>query len=121
MQTNPERLAEAVKARRDELDLTQLDVWQGGGPSNTTLTKIENAEAATLSRTTARKLDFALKWEPGSAKRIFDQAGEPLAILREGMSGKNSAWLRTQIKAADLDPRTRDRLIETLDQERGAS
>jgi transcriptional regulator with XRE-family HTH domain len=76
MSSNAQRFGEIVKGRRERLDLTQLDVWQHGGPSNTTLTKIENGDAETLPRSTARKLDAALLWEPGSARDAWD-GGEP--------------------------------------------
>lgn len=81
MSTNsPERLAHYVRARRAELDLNQLDVWQAGGPSNTTQTEIENGRVRTLTRTTARKLDAGLRWEPGSARRVWDDGGEPIPV-----------------------------------------
>lgn len=82
MSTNAQRLGEAVRQRRKELDLTQLEVWQSGGPSNTTLTTIENGEATSLVRTTARKLDVGLQWEPGSARRVWDGTGEARPALR---------------------------------------
>lgn len=75
-----ERLAHAVTARRLELELTQLDVWQAGGPSNTTLTAIENAKREVLARTTARKLDRGLRWEDGSARRVWNGDGEPRTL-----------------------------------------
>lgn len=79
MSSNAARLAAAVRARREELELSQLDVWQGGGPSNTTLTEIENGRTASLTRTTARKLDAALQWEPGSAKAVWS-GGQPAPV-----------------------------------------
>ncbi|MDV8066422.1 helix-turn-helix transcriptional regulator [Rhodococcus sp. IEGM 1366] len=69
-------LGEAVKARRAQLDLTQEDVNQGGGPSDTTLTRIENGEGTVPAPSTLRKLDHALQWEQGSARRVLD-GGEP--------------------------------------------
>ena len=76
MSTNADRLAERVRARRAQLDMSQLDVWQAGGPSNTTLTEIENGRLENLTRTTARRLDQGLEWEPGSARRVWE-GGEP--------------------------------------------
>lgn len=70
--TPAERLRDAVLARRRDLDATQLEIWQAGGPSNTTLGKIENAEIENLTRTTARKLDKGLEWEQGSARRVWE-------------------------------------------------
>ncbi len=72
MSTNPERLASAVKARRLELGLNQMEVWNAGGPSNTTLTTIENGRLDTLTLATAKKLDRGLRWEQGSAMRVWE-------------------------------------------------
>lgn len=71
-----DRFGDAVRTRREELGLTQMDVWQRGGPSNTTLTKIENAEGGFPSAGTLRKLDLALRWRDGSARRVLE-GGEP--------------------------------------------
>lgn len=92
MSSNTQRLGEAVLARRHELELTQLEVWNSGGPSNTTLTTIENGQQTSLSRATARKLDKGLQWVEGSAKRVWEGgdpvpleavAGVPPEVLRE--------------------------------------
>lgn len=115
MSTNAERLAEAVRKRREELDLTQLDVHAAGGPSNTTQTDVENARIETLSRVTARKLDAGLQWEPGSAKRVWNGEGEPRPILSAGMDAKTSAYLREQIGQSVLDEATKRELLEVLD------
>lgn len=69
-------LGERVRTRRSELGLSQLDAHAAGGPSNTTLTAIENGQAATISSGTLRKLDTALQWAPGSARRVLE-GGEP--------------------------------------------
>lgn len=61
------RLGDAVRARRDEMGLSQMDVWKAGGPSNSTLTDIENARATKVEYRTLRKLDEALGWERGTA------------------------------------------------------
>lgn len=118
MSTNAKRLARAVLARRTELDLSQLDVWQAGGPSNTTLTEIENGRTETLTRTTARRLDVGLQWEVGSAKRVWE-GGEPTPVV-PGTSSKDSAWLRRQIEDADIDDGQREALLRVLGEVRGA-
>lgn len=107
------RLATAVNARRHELDLNQMDVWQAGGPSNTTLTEIENGRLHSLTRTTANKLDHALRWEKGSAKAVWE-GGEPTPILRPGMSSRDSQLLREQIEALSVDEETKAAIWETL-------
>jgi hypothetical protein len=65
------RLAAAVKERRDQLGLTQIQVWEAGGPSNSTLTAIEGASQSVISTATLRKLDTGLGWAPGTAVRIL--------------------------------------------------
>jgi len=64
-------LAEHVLARRRAKDLTQMDVWKLGGPSNSTLTAIEAARGPAPSRSTLRKLDRGMNWSPGSARRVL--------------------------------------------------
>lgn len=123
MSTNPaQRLADAVLARRRELDMTQLEVWNAGGPSNSTLTKIENGDLTTLTRKTARSLDTGLRWEPGSARDLYEKGLPPLPVsagTRPDRAG--AARLRAIIAAAnDVDDDTRRALLEALD-ERGAS
>lgn len=71
-----ERLGQFVRERREALDLNQLEVHAAGGPSNSWQTLIENGRLDTLSRLTARKLDRGLRWEPGSARRVWE-GGEP--------------------------------------------
>ena len=75
MPAGPERLARYVRARREELGLSQGDVSARGGPSDTTLSKIE-AGTGGLSRASVSKLDTALAWARGSARRVLD-GGEP--------------------------------------------
>lgn len=113
MSTNAERLAQRVRARRDELDLSQLDVWQAGGPSNTTLTEIENGRTERLTRTTARKLDAGLQWEPGSAKRIWE-GGEPRP-LGPSPVGDDLDDLRRRVEdAAFLSPEDKAEILAKL-------
>lgn len=79
MSSNAQRLADAVLARRDELAKSQLEVWQAGGPSNTTLTTIENGLTENLTNATAKKLDRGLEWTPGSARAVW-LGGEPTRL-----------------------------------------
>lgn len=114
MSTNAEHLARRVLARRHELDMSQLDVWQAGGPSNTTLTKIENGEMEALARTTARKLDTGLRWEPGSARRVFE-GGEPTPLREERPAGELERLRRDIETSRAIDEATRARLLADLD------
>lgn len=113
MSTNADRLAAAVKARRAELDLTQLDVWQNGGPSNTTLTAVENGQMETLSRVTARKLDKGLRWAAGSARGAWEGTADPAPAV-DGLSGSDARWLAELIEKADLAEDTRRRMLAEL-------
>lgn len=113
MSSNAQRLADAVKARRLELDRTQLEVHAAGGPSNSTQTLIENAQAETLSRTTARRLDTGLKWAEGSARAVWDGTGDAVPAA-QGLSGDDTRWLAEQIEKADLATETRERLLAEL-------
>lgn len=109
-----QRLGEVVLARRQELDLSQLDIWQAGGPSNTTLTEVENGRLETLTRTTAKKLDAGLKWEAGSARRVWE-GGEPTPLLAN-VTPKHSPHIRKLIEEAqDIDEPKRAELLRVLD------
>lgn len=79
MTSNYARLGRYVQERRTELGYSQVDLWQAGGPSNSTLTNIESGSAKTISPATRRKLDRGLKWAPGSADRILE-GGEPTLL-----------------------------------------
>lgn len=72
-------LAKHVKARRAEMDWTQLDVGSQGGPSNTTLTQVEAAKPPAPTRATRDKLDKGLRWKPGSAKAVL-AGGDPVPL-----------------------------------------
>lgn len=114
MSSNAEWLAAAVRTRREELDLSQLDVWQRGGPSNTTLTEIENGRTSNLTRTTARKLDAALQWAPGSAKAVW-AGGEPTPLAREGM---NYDELEAAVRNGTADEAQRAAILALIEQAR---
>ncbi len=114
MSTNAQRLGRYVLARRLELDLNQLDVHAAGGPSNSTLTEIENGRLDALTRATARKLDKGLRWEAGSARAVWD-GGEPVAVGTHGYKPKQLQQLRDLIGAADVDAALRNRLLEVID------
>jgi len=83
MTSDLQNLADHVKARRADKDWTQLDVYNQGGPSNSTLTAVEDARTPEPSRSTLRKLDAGLQWEPGSAKAAL--AGEAPAALGDAL------------------------------------
>lgn len=72
------RLADAVKARREEHGWTQQDVVQQGHLSLNRLQAIEAGRTAQYRRTTLEDLDRGLKWVQGSAARILYENGEPI-------------------------------------------
>lgn len=63
-------LAAAVKKRREELGRNQLAVWEHDGPSNSTMTSIENGAKLFITWHTLEALDRGLDWRPGNAVRI---------------------------------------------------
>lgn len=67
-------LAEAVKTRRRGLGLTRDALRRAGGPSDSTLARIENPDPGTAfpRPSTLARLDAALSWEPGSAASCLD-------------------------------------------------
>lgn len=77
---DPVAFGQAVLDRREQLGLSQIDVWQKRGPSNTTLTVIENGRMADLAPATARKLDSGLDWEPGSALGLWRDGTPPIPV-----------------------------------------
>lgn len=77
------RLGRIVKDRRDELGLSQMEVWKGrGGPSTTKLGNLEDGDPPFPSATTKKKLETALEWSPGSVDRILS-GGEPVIVEPE--------------------------------------
>jgi hypothetical protein len=107
------RLGAAVLARRQELEMSQIEIHLNGGPSNTKLTEIENGRLDPLTNQMARKLDLGLDWERGSARRVWN-GGDPVPLL-QGMPRKSSAVLRRQILEADLEPDKREALLRVLE------
>lgn len=111
MSSNAERFGMVVMTRRLELDLNQLEAGAAGGPSNTTLTAIENGRITDLSRTTARKLDKALQWEPGSAKRTW-LGGDPAPL--EAVGDSRLAQTIAEIEASGISEASKRYAIDLL-------
>lgn len=114
MSTNADRLAEKVRARRAQLDLSQLDVWQAGGPSNTTLTEIENGRLENLTRTTAKRLDIGLKWEAGSARQVWE-GGEPTPLRT---MPDDLEELRQRVVASSLTDERKAEMLAVIEAQR---
>jgi transcriptional regulator with XRE-family HTH domain len=66
-----ERLGREVARRREQLNLTQVDVAQRGGPSVATLTALENNRSGRLSKRSRQALEKAIEWEPGSVDAVL--------------------------------------------------
>lgn len=66
--------------------MSQIDVWKAGGPSNSVMTGLEGGAARSVSAKTLAKLDAALQWEPGSARRVYEDGGEPTEVAAPGAS-----------------------------------
>lgn len=104
MSSSADRLAEAVLKRRLQLGDSQVEIAQRGGPSNATLTNIENGRTENLEPATARKLDVGLKWESGSARAVWEGTGEarpltPVGQLKRMISSVESAKMAADDKA----------------------
>lgn len=65
-----ERLAQAVKRRRQQLKLRQEDISARGGPSRATLFKIENASAPAYADDSIAALEHVLRLEAGSLRAV---------------------------------------------------
>lgn len=67
-------LADAVTTRRRALGLTRIGLHDAGGPSDSTMSRIENPTGSTTypRPSTLDRLDNALRWKPGSAAGCLD-------------------------------------------------
>lgn len=94
------RLGKAVRERRANLGMTQADVASAGGPSDTTLTGIENGTAKAVSPSTLRKLDSALHWPRGYSRALW-QGEQPLPLDDEPASELSQGGVRTTTAGKD--------------------
>lgn len=94
-----------------ELDLNNESIGRDAdGPSTTTISKIRNAKLESISPATYRKLDAALQWHKGSARRVA-LGGDPVVathtvlgvadrvaeIERSNLSAATKQWLIAQL------------------------
>lgn len=74
------RLGKLVRQRRTELDLNQDQIAELGGPSPDTVVRFERGKIGSKPQPrTLEGLDTALRWRPGSSKRVLE-GGDPVAI-----------------------------------------
>jgi transcriptional regulator with XRE-family HTH domain len=74
-----ERLAAFVRARREELGMTQNELQMAGGPSSAVLRYIESGKETKPSTRTIKALERALDWEQGSVQAILS-GGDPTIV-----------------------------------------
>ncbi len=95
-------LADAVTTRRRALGLTRIGLHEAGGPSDSTMSRIETPTASTTypRPSTLDRLDVALRWKPGSAAGCLDLrdpvpvediAGLPAAVTEPPTQGDSEA------------------------------
>ena len=106
----PQRLADAVNKRMEELDLTNETAALWDGPSTTTLSKIRNARPGEPRSDVYRKLDTMLRWRPGSAKRLA-RTGQPPSELPAGIELDE---LLEDLERSDLRPEVKETLRKLL-------
>jgi DNA-binding XRE family transcriptional regulator len=100
------RLGRAVEERRRDLGMTQLEVWQAGGPSNSTMTAIENGIQETFTPSTLRKLDIGLKWESGTAAAVLRGDADPAPTRpAEPIVDRGRSLTADEVIAAQSDAR----------------
>lgn len=94
------RLGRYAKQRRDQLGMTQQNVWDAGGPSDTTQSGIELGTATGVQRSTLLRLERALRWAPGSARAVMD-GGQPTPMkdAREDPAPASARDLHEQLAA----------------------
>lgn len=73
------RLAEAIKAAREERNLTQLEVAETAGVSESTVQNLESGTSRTRLPPSLAKIEPAIGWAPGSGKAVME-GGEPTRI-----------------------------------------
>jgi hypothetical protein len=106
-----ERLAEHVRAQRGQR--TQKAVTAAGGPSDTTIGKIETARwrPSRGGDDTLQKLDIGLGWRAGSSAAILaggspdEKSTEAPINLRDVSDGELIAELATRLAARRSDRR----------------
>jgi len=119
-----DHVARHVRARRDELGLTQKEVAERGEASEPTIINIEAGRLSEKTQTgTLRKLDKGLKWPEGTVERLA-QGFEPPSTPKpgQGLPSEVKAML-TQIellrrltRPVELPPDVHEALTELTDQ-----
>jgi transcriptional regulator with XRE-family HTH domain len=108
-----DRLAEAAKARRKQLGLSQAAVAAVvGGPSLASVKNIERGSRGygkSMNSATGLALDKALRWVPGSTLRVLSgQASGPEPLDTPGWPTRDGDWAAYVIKREREDEDARD-------------
>ena len=108
-------LARAVFRRRRELGLTRLDLSQLGGPSDTTIARIEapTVKTAFPRPSTLRRLDAGLRWATGSAAGCLILR-EPIPLNSGDSAPRAHGYLR-EPDTVELPTELIHQIITTLD------
>lgn len=77
MKAEPGHFAAIVRDRRRQLNLNLVEVHAAGGPAHNTQVKAERGELIDPKPGTLRKYDVGLRWETGSAARVYWERGQP--------------------------------------------
>lgn len=72
-----DRLAAAVRQRREHLRLSQADLIGRAGPSEQTVRKIEQGRDGPFRGKTLSALDHALRWKTGTSAAILNGSADP--------------------------------------------
>ncbi len=92
------------------LDLNNETIGRvAGGPSTTTISKLLNLKASSISPETYRKLDKSLRWRPGSARHVA-RGGDPVELPSEW----DLPAVIAEVEGANLSAPTRKLLIRLL-------
>jgi hypothetical protein len=96
MSLEGERLRDAVTSRAKEIGRrTDALLAAAGGPSTTTMTKLRHGDYRPR-HDTMEKFDTALKWEPGSAWRVWN-GGEPTPDGTRQRSGADDGLVEFEL------------------------
>jgi transcriptional regulator with XRE-family HTH domain len=76
-------LAQVVRERRENIGLSQEEVYEYGGPKKSTVGKIENARETSYSTRTLQQLEEALGWDRGAVDQLLAVADQDDFSARE--------------------------------------
>lgn len=106
---DPEHFREIILARMEDLDLDNATIGDAGGPSTTKMSSIRRPDPKPPRSDIYRKLDRALRWRPGSAKRVAF-GGHPVELPPV----YETDILMREIRSSNLSPETKEKLAELV-------